>query len=267
MKFSLILTSLLIGTIFIGCGSDDSDSNSSPKDERASIDANNTSRNNDTNLNTGNANRNIGGNNNVNNDTINSNTISIKGVKPVTKNVVCDPEPLTDEKESLDWKYAATGDITIECKNNQYISVAYGEYKLKDNIDSMTITQIKKVEAFEGTIDHVYGYGISTYDYKAGTIHHKVDAEDEKYDCVEKYPSPLLATITDSNSIEELLEDWGNDEDKLLSTTCPQSFYDDDDDDDDNLKGNGKAIINYTITDDNNKNHYISEIITFKSSK
>jgi len=177
-------------------------------------------------------------------------TGGINGVKAVATQVVCDPAPMNEDGYTYDMKYAVNGDITAECKSMG--GMEYGEYKLKSGVNSLTVTELKRVESFSGTMNGKKAYSIDTYDYKTGTIHHKESSPDGNYDCTETFVSPLPTTLTDASSIEELL-DW--DGDNRISTTCPAS-YDNDDDDDANI--DAKGIINYTITDSNGKKHYIT---------
>jgi len=177
-------------------------------------------------------------------------TGGINGVKAVATQVVCDPAPMNEDGYTYDMKYAVNGDITAECKSMG--GMEYGEYKLKSGVNSLTVTELKRVESFSGTMNGKKAYSIDTYDYKAGTIHHKESSPDGNYDCTETFVSPLPTTLTDASSVEELL-DW--DGDNRISTTCPAS-YDNDDDDDANI--DAKGIINYTITDSNGKKHYIT---------
>jgi len=180
-----------------------------------------------------------------------SNSTGINGVKAVATQVVCDPAPRHIDGDTYDMKYAVNGDITAECKSMG--GMEYAEYKLKSGVNSLTVTELKRVESFSGTMNGKKAYSIDTYDYKAGTIHHKESSPDENYDCTETFVSPLPTTLTDASSIEELL-DW--DGDNRISTTCPASY--DNDDDDDNANIDAKGIINYTITDSNGKKHYIT---------
>jgi len=224
MKKSLILTSLLVGVIsFNGCGSSSSGSSS-----------------NDNGGSTG------GG--------------SSASLSAVTTKVVCDPQALSNSQTSYDMKYAADGDVTVMCKTES--GYTYGEYQLVAGVNTLTITDIEKVEEYTLDTSKVKGKGRDTYNYKAGTIHHKidgmVDGKREKYDCTETYPSPLPATLTDTNSITELF-DWDVDEYDRIKTTCPVS-YDDEDDIEDSLgKGTVNAVTNYTLTDNNGRKHLITE--------
>jgi len=220
MKKILVLTTLLVGaTIFSGCGSDD-DSSSPAGSSNSDL-----------------------------------------SISPVTTKVVCDPKALTSNAGSYDVKYSADGDVTVMCQTSgQY---TFGEYQLASGLNTLTITQLKRVENFAVDSTSAKGVGVDTYDYKAGTVHHTADATVDgkpyKYNCVETFPSPLPETLTDTNSIENLLE-WEGDENNLIKTTCPKSYYEEDDDsEDDNLgKGTINSLINYTLTDSDGKKHLLS---------
>jgi len=189
-------------------------------------------------------------------------TGGINGVKAVATQVVCDPAPMNEDGYTYDMKYAVNGDITAECKSMG--GMEYGEYKLKSGVNSLTVTELKRVESFSGTMNGKKAYSIDTYDYKAGTIHHKESSPDGNYDCTETFVSPLPTTLTDASTIEELLY-WEGD--NRISTTCPASYDNDDDDDNDNANIDAKGIINYTIIDSNGKKHYITVTLSVTMRK
>jgi hypothetical protein len=236
MKKSLILTALLIGSItFSGCGSSSSSNNRKNDDNTTTTDEG------------------LGDLGNVQ--------------APVTTKIVCDPKAMTFGKLTTDILYAADGDITVNCKTEGIYT--YGEYSLVSAIQTLTITQIKKVKSNKVKSDKGSGSSTDTYDYKAGTIQHvsewfSSDGKSKKENCIETFPSPLPATVTDKNSIETLLN-WEGDTNNRISTTCPTSYYgendgdDKEEDDDDTSKGSLDMINNYTITDNNNKTHLLTE--------
>ena len=239
MKKSLILTSLLIGAVaFTGCGSD---SDGGTKDAIE---------------NTGNT----GGSGSIGSTT--------SSLTPVTTKVVCDPKAFTSSDGTYDVKYSADGDITVLCQQaGQY---TYGEYQLVTGVNTLTITDMEKVEGFTINSVKANGTSVDTYNYKAGTIHHQVNAtvngKTEKYDCTETYPSPLPITLTDTSSIEDLFDWYGDDNDRV-KTTCAASYYAEDGTENDSLgKGTVSAITNYTLTDSDGKKHLVTENaeMTFK---
>ena len=233
MKKSLILTSLLVGAIsFSGCGSDSNgDSDSS------------------------------GGSGN-------GGDTSFSSLTPVTTKVVCDPKAFTSSEGTYDVKYSADGDVTVLCQQaGQY---TYGEYQLVTGVNTLTITDLKKVEGFTVNSVKAKGTSVDTYNYKAGTIHYQVNGtvkgKTEKYDCTETYPSPLPITLTDTHSIEELFY-WDGDKNNRITTTCPSSFYAEDGSENDSFgKGTVSTITNYTLTDSDGKKHLVTENaeMTFK---
>lgn len=200
-------------------------------------------------------------------DTANNGTSS-SSLTPITTKVVCDPKAITNSEGVIDLKFAADGDITVMCKTaGQY---TYGEYQLVTGVNTLTIVEMKKVEDFSVSTVKVKGKSVDTYNYKAGTINHKingiVDGKTEKYDCTETYASPLPTTLTDVTSIENLF-DWYGDDNNRIATTCPASYYAEDGSEDDNLgKGTASIITNYTLTDSDGKKHLLTQNseITFK---
>jgi len=254
MKKSLILTSLLVGVLsFSGCGSD-SDSDTPTTGSDSSTDNSTNGTDSSTTETTGST-------------TGTTTTPTGLTISPVTTKVVCDPSAISSTEGSYDIKYAADGDITVMCKTaGQY---TYGEYSLLAGINQLTITDLKRVEEYYLKTTKTSGSGIDTYDYKLGTVHHTIDVVSEgtpyKYNCIETFPSPLPATLTtDATSIENLI-DWEGDENNLITTTCPKSYYDDTGDDgtEDTLgAGTVNSIINYTLTDSNGKRH----LLTFTGS-
>jgi len=194
-------------------------------------------------------------------DSSNSNTATAgannNGVEAVATQVVCDPAPINANGTTMDIKYSANGDITAECKSIG--GMEYAEYKLKSGVNSLTVTQLKKVESYSGSVNGVTGSSTDTYDYQAGTIHHKESSSEGNYDCIETFVSPLPSTLTDASSVDELFSWEGTDR---ISTTCPTSYYDDNGDDDENFNGSANGLTNYTITDSNGKKHYITETVS-----
>lgn len=230
MKKSLILTSVVVGMLsFSGCGSD-SDSDSSTDSVTDGL-----------------------------------------SVSPVTSKVVCDPNTITSTEGSYDIKYASDGDITVMCKTvGEY---TYGEYSLLSGINQLTIINLKREENYSLNTSTISGSGIDTYDYKLGTVHHTIDLSSDgtnyKYDCTETFPTPLPITLTtDATSIENLIE-WEGDENYLITTTCPQSYYDDAKDDGTEDFGTGTidSLINYTFTDSNGKQHLLTFTGSYTFSK
>ena len=201
------------------------------------------------------------GSNSSSNSKTASDNIDSNGVEAVATKVVCDPEPFTSEYgDTYDMKYSTNGDITVECKTTT--ERGYLEFKLKSGVDSLTITQLQKVESYSGTINGKKGSGKYTYNYKAGTVHIQENSPEGNYDCIETFVSPLPSTIIDTFSISNLLE-WdgyitGTDDDRI-STTCPSSYYDYLDEEDEKLNSTIKGVTNYTLTDSNGKKHYITE--------
>jgi len=183
----------------------------------------------------------------------------INGIKAVSSHKVCDPSPINREDGFIyDIKYFVNGDITVGCKSIGEQEYSEG-FRLKSGVNSLTVTQLKKVESFSGTINGKKAFSIDTYDYKAGKIHHKESSQFGDYDCVEIYSSPLPYTITNTFSIRELFA-WEGDENNRISTTCPQSYYDDIDDK--NFAVEIDGIINFTITDSDGKKHYVTDNVS-----
>ncbi len=199
-----------------------------------------------------------------------SNNSAITNWTPITTKVSCDPEPLIMAGSTLDFKYYADGDIKIECQSMNGFTIA--TYALDDNISSLEITQLIKMETMNGDVKDDKGRsasfdGITTYDYQKGTQHIKgtytYNSKTENIDCVETYPTILPKTITSENDISNLLDWEGDDVGEYTSTTCPESYYDEEDDlsiDDENLNWNGNVNMNtnYTLTDSTGKQHLIS---------
>jgi len=253
MKKSLILTTLLLGAMtFSGCGSSDS-----PKGDSTNNSSNNASNNGSSN--------NGSSNNSSNNGSSNLSSILV----PVSTNTVCDPKAVTFEDTTYDVKYAADGDITIMCKTQS--DFIFGEYALVAGVNTLTITQLDRVESYAFNTNKMKGTGVDTYNYKDGSVHHNINGTENgktiKYDCTEIYPSPLPLTLTDKESIEDLI-DWEGDDNDRISTTCPESYYADidEEDEDDMGVGTAKFVTNYTLTDSDGKKHYITESgdVTFK---
>jgi len=231
MKKSLILTSLLIGVLTLsGCGSD-SDDNSGGSSASASGSTGGSSAGSSVNL----------------------------SWSPLTNNVACDPTAVSYGSATMDAKYWAEGSVTVSCE--QYGTYTTGVYGLKSGVDTLTITQLIKEEKSAYSTNVASGTETVTYDYQAGTIHHKISSNVENADCIETYASPLPYTLT-SDNIEELLDWEGNGQ--MLSTTCPNSWYDTSDDgydgeDNLNLSGSGTIGTNYRLTDSDGHQHLISK--------
>jgi len=226
MKKSLILTSLLVGAIsFSGCGSDNDGDGGGGGD----------------------------------NPTPGNNTNNGLSISPITNKNLCNPSKITYANISIDSEFATDGDIIVNC--TEIGDNIFGVYQLSSTVQTLTVTNIKKEVNYDVDMDTAKGTNIDSYDYKAGTIHHVMNATLEgkamHYDCTDTYPSPLPTTISDNSSIMELL-DWDGDDNNLITSTCPESYHDDTDDDTQVKKGTLKFIKNFTITDSRGKKHLIS---------
>ena len=264
MKKSLILTALLVGLIsFSGCGDDSKSGGGSGGSGGAG-----SSTDTGSGGGSGNGARDESSENGSGGGSGSGTSLS---VQPVTKKIVCEPTEITSGKGSYKVRYAADGDITALCKKEG--EYTFGKYNLVEGVDTLTITALEKVENYTVSTTKAKGFSTNIYNYKAGTIRHITDAVAEgksiKYDCMETYPSPLPATLTDTDSIEQLLE-WSGNRDDRLKSTCPKEYDDEDDDKDDSKddmgKGTAEFISNYTFTDNNEKKHLITktESMVFK---
>ena len=292
MKFSLVLVTLLVTSMsFIGCGDSDtnsSDSSSSAGSANTSNGGSSTGSANTSNggsstgsantssggSSTGSANTSSGGSSTGSANTSNSGNStgsanvqnSQFSISPVSTTVVCDPEVINMNGFSYDVKYLANGDILVECVDSG-AGFTYAEYKLKNGVNSLTVTQLIKQEEYVGVVNGINFTSLDTYNYQAGTIHHKVSSSIENYDCVETFASPLPTTITNDSEVIENLLDWsGGDRADTIRTTCPDSYYDDEDNNDENFRGNFGGMTNYTVTDNNGNKHYITEISSMSAN-
>ena len=115
--------------------------------------------------------------------------------------------------------------------------------------------------------------GTINYDYKTGRVVSNVAVNGQPITCTSTFSSPLLAVLTDEDSIQELLEEWGTNDDRsdasqtgLLTTNCPQDEDEDIFEDDIDIFQQicrGSIQTDYTITDDLNKVHRLSTKMTF----
>ena len=178
--------------------------------------------------------------------------------KPLTTKNSCGYSGVIDGADTT-LKFTSDGDIRIVCQeeNEQYFS----EYKLINDVNSLTIVDVIKVINFEATSNlGNSGSEIQTLHYKEGTIHYtkesKIDGKTEKYDCIETYPSPLPQTIFNETTILELLE-WKAVEDDRVKTTCPKEFYEESEQEEDEIL-EVRVLFNYTLIDSDGKKHLLT---------
>ena len=168
---------------------------------------------------------------------------------PKTTNVTCDLSSIGGGT------YSALGDITVSCQKDNRQSVKYGF----QNVKSLTAIQIIKHKYL--TIENGSDKLHTIYDYEKGTIAYSGTIDGTSYDCVETYPSIVPDTLVNSN-IGKILSWTGNSNDRV-NTTCSETFYTRNINSNYNDKNQIKGLvffgINYTITDDMNQEHLISE--------
>ncbi len=176
---------------------------------------------------------------------------------PVTNNFTCNPAPITLQGMTIDTRYAAEGDISVACETIQGYTIP--KYTL--GVNTLDITQLIKVDRYEGTVAQGSFLGTETHDYQAGTVHIVHSGAGDTLDCVETYTSILPETVDTVSKLESLME-YSPGSDMLTHTTCPASYYAEDDDDDGagdvSVSGSGINRTNYTFTDSTGKTHLIS---------
>lgn len=161
------------------------------------------------------------------------------------------------------------GDIEVATKTSQAGANSYSEnfIKLSDNVPSLNVTDIQKTIIVDMSCENGYSVkGTRDHDFSSGKVATSGTFNGKTYSCESLYQSPLATTVT-SSSLEELLEDWGDDEDdqSFISSTCPE---DDDNDPEFNpfvVNCSGSLLTNYTITtSDPTKTHKISTKLNWK---
>ena len=107
--------------------------------------------------------------------------------------------------------------------------------------------------------------GSTTYNYKSGVVTTAGTLDGQVMNCESNFTTVLPATLTDSDSIATLLEEWGTDTDRnngaqsgLTYTDCPQDDGLDDGINPLTTSCTGYFIEQYIVTDDNGKKHEIS---------
>ena len=205
----------------------------------------------------------------------------------VTKDIVCDSEPIVFGKNTIDVKYARDGDIGISCENSSY--------KLENSVEALIITQITDKIAYviNGAfyanngekLYSVKGSGSTDVNYEDGTVHEvssitysgikpntlpisiSISNGTDKVDCTKTYPSILPSAIVNNHYSISTVLSWQGDKDNMISNTCYGS--------DDNKKsitgkyielmnnnmefiGNFEVIQRKSIIDSNNKTHKVA---------
>jgi len=163
----------------------------------------------------------------------------------------------TSLDNSFSFSISTEGDIVVDCQ--EINGIGFYEYKLKEGVDALVITQIimdivYDIDSSEGAI-----IGTEKVNLKEGRVEYQGRDRGENINCVEIYVSPLPTTLITTEEISDILE-WEGDIDNLISTSCPDSWYDDVGlEDDEDVTSTGTINTNYTLTDNEGKIHLITE--------
>jgi len=148
----------------------------------------------------------------------------------------------------------------LQAEKISHSGTVYGiQFKLKNGVTSIDITDATKTDIMEGNSDYAGHYsGKSTSDFKAGTEHLVISSS--KYgnaDCINTYKTILPYNLTANNDIGGMYFDNKN----IISTTCPSWVNVDDNS---TAPQNFKMTTNYILTDDSNTITKVSEFIQVK---
>lgn len=169
--------------------------------------------------------------------------------------------PLTCENGNNGFtiKSGTDGDITFNCDFSQN----YG-YALAEGVSSINVTNI--VSEIKGA-STCSSSGNSTFsittNYAANSVHYTASSSKiGNVNCTEIYNFNVVPTVIAGAEDIEALFEWeqaySKDDPSLVSTTCPNEFYDDSDSDIEEERCSGSSTINYTLTDDAGKKHLVS---------
>jgi len=175
-------------------------------------------------------------------------------VKDVTENLTPDgtPDALTTEYScelavgSSVMKLGATGAFSVECTDDKQRLV------FTDEIQELAIVNVVATHSGQFTEEGIVVNFEETVDYAKGTAHRKGSHSSEgSFDCTLTYDvGDMPQTIYQAYEIESFF--WlDEDDNQLLSSTCPSWMDDDDDDNDDDVEGSGESeeSTNAVITD------------------
>lgn len=150
------------------------------------------------------------------------------------------------------------GDIEAAIINEEIsgASIPTQNYALINGVTSMNVVNVKSTNAFVFDCPNS-GYnaeGVVTYDFVTGVEVASVTINEETYNCTSTYANPLPLTISNSESIDSLLQDWPSDD--PISTNCPEEAVVDPPGD--FISCNSTELTNSEVVDDNGKTHLIS---------
>ncbi len=189
--------------------------------------------------------------------------VGVAGVNPVT--------PLTS---SVTLPNGGLGEFTIESGFDGAIEFVNQSFQLSNGTPPIKVVAVQRVQAADFSCsDGTNVNGALSSDFLTGVVNLDAVLNSQNVSCTSTFQSILPVTISDGQSIDGLLENWGDDFDPanaaqsgLISTTCPSSVNDDLDIDPFTTSCNGSFLTNYTVTDDAGGTHKLSTKFTFSAS-
>ena len=214
---------------------------------------------------TGGGNDNSGSDNNGGSDDSNN----VNGVKPVVNLTIQDTFSYTPTNTNrqvttkIESGFDGDVQITRETYNLGGFSITSHNIQLSNNTPSLNVVDIQKTLTLDITCDNGLDIkGTQDFDFSSGEVVTNGTYNGTPYNCTDSFQTPLPLTVT-SSTIENFLEDWGDDntDQSLVSTTCPSDADDDETDVFDPTKYvcSGEILTNYVITtSDPSKVHKLS---------
>lgn len=249
----LILTSLFCSLFLLtGCGGGSSDNPNAGSE-------NNEGNGNDD---TGNGNDDSG---NGNDDGSSKNYVN--GIAPVVSltHKQSFPYTVTGQSKTLTIAGGSIGNIEVKTENSALGNYNYIE--LSNSTPSLNVTDIQKTFTVDMSCDNGFSVkGTQNFDYSSGEVVMNGTFNGKNYSCTSKFTSPLPTTITNS-SLDELLDNWGDDtkDPTLISSTCPADDSNDPEFSPTTTLCTGEVLTNFIITtSDPSKTHKISEYTEWK---
>ncbi len=174
-----------------------------------------------------------------------------------TAEFTCNPAPFTIGDAKYRYNIGTEGDIHVNC-NGLFSS---NRYTLANGMSSMNVNRVKKVAEADMKCDDGSAKGSITYDYNAGTVTYSGVYNGKSLTCTDHYETRLPTTIADSDSIADLLDEWGDDRSsqEFLRTNCPREV-EESDDAETNCRGTYEE--NIRITDNTGKVNIVTKKVT-----
>ncbi len=168
-----------------------------------------------------------------------------------TSDLIVEPSCTPPPTDYMETKFGADGDFSAICDN------LINTIELANDIPSMNVVNVERTTKFNTSCsDGSTSKGTLSFDYKTGIATTSGSFNGQPMSCTNQYSVQLPTTISTPESIQDLLFNWGDDEEGLISSTCPHD--ENETDDTVSLLCTSYSVYNITVTDDRGNKHKVA---------